>query len=54
LAALAEAYGYMDNRKEFEGLIQKTQAVFPVDEVYTYRLREVYDLARKTAIPIPK
>ncbi len=40
---LAESYGGAGQRQEFSALLQKAQAIFPIDEVYAFRLREVFE-----------
>ena len=42
---LAECYGGSGLRPEFSALLQKAQEIFPVGDIYAFRLQEAFDLA---------
>lgn len=46
---LAECYGSMGLQEEFADLSRKSKEIFPIEGVYAFRIKEVFDLAGRGA-----
>jgi spermidine synthase len=44
----AECYGSMGLAPEFAALLQKAREIFPVEDIYAFRLKEAFDLAGRS------